>query len=231
MRSRLDLFCSAVCFALALATAQFAAAQRPYRVIYPEQRQIEYRDPSATWPIPLQPSSPPPTYSNPPTGDTRYFSLDDAIRTSLGNMDVVRLLAGVTAVNSGRTIYDPAIINTTIDQALGRFDPTIVVRNTWSYDDLPSAVRNNAIVGTATDRHRVDLDLQKQNAFGGTAALGLVATRESFLLDPQLPPPGLNPLGSSALALGYTQPFLRGAGLRANLAPVPPDRRHAIRRR
>src|SRR6187397_1580083 len=120
-------------FALALLPAQFAPAQNvpshisdghpPYRIIYPEQRQIEYRDPSQTFPAPLPPSSQPPTVSNPPTGDQRFFALDDAIRTSLGNGRVVRILAGVSAVNSGRTIYDAAITNTTIDQALGRFDP------------------------------------------------------------------------------------------------------------
>src|SRR5690242_4215698 len=87
-------------FALALLPAKFAPAQNPpvqnlrdhlpYRIIYPEQRQIQYRDPIQFFPAPLPPTSPPPTVLNPPTGDQRYFALDDAIRTSLGNMRVVR---------------------------------------------------------------------------------------------------------------------------------------------
>src|SRR5262249_62293832 len=86
-------------FALALLPAKFAPAQNlrdhpPYRIIYREQRQIQYRDPVQFFPAPLPPTSEPPTVLNPPTGDQRYFALDDAIRTSLGNMRVVRILGG-----------------------------------------------------------------------------------------------------------------------------------------
>src|SRR4051794_26290305 len=98
--------CRAAClvaamFALALWPARFAPAQYPYRVIYPEQLEIDYRDSSQFPEIPLPPSGPPPTVTTPPTGDTRFFPLDDAIRTSLGNGRVVRVLAGVNAINSG----------------------------------------------------------------------------------------------------------------------------------
>ncbi|MBW8885749.1 MAG: hypothetical protein JF612_13450, partial [Planctomycetia bacterium] len=84
-------------FALALLPAKFASAQNlrdhpPYRIIYPEQRQVQYRDPSQFFFTPLPPSSPPPTVINPPTGDQRYFALDDVIRTSLGNARVIRVL-------------------------------------------------------------------------------------------------------------------------------------------
>ena len=92
MRTGLRLVMATAVFALAWQPARFAPAQYPYRVIYPEQRQIDYRDPSQFPPIPLPPSSPPPTVSNRPTGDIRYFALDDAVRTSLGNARVVRVL-------------------------------------------------------------------------------------------------------------------------------------------
>src|SRR5881409_3106043 len=117
MRGCRVAFLVAAMFALAFLPARFAPAQYPYRVIYPEQLEIEYRDPSDFPLIPLPPSGPPPTVTMPPNGDTRYFALDDAVRTSLGNARVIRVLAGVNAVSTGRTIYDPAIINTTIDQA------------------------------------------------------------------------------------------------------------------
>ena len=61
----------AAIFALAILPAKFAPAQYPYRVIYPEQRQVEYRDPSPLPAIPLPPTAAPPTVSAPPTGDTR----------------------------------------------------------------------------------------------------------------------------------------------------------------
>src|SRR6266576_1790812 len=47
-------------FALALLPAKFAPAQHPpYRIIYPEQLTIAYRDPSQFFPAPLPPSGPP----------------------------------------------------------------------------------------------------------------------------------------------------------------------------
>src|ERR1043165_2545274 len=88
-------------FALATLPAKLAPAQvpttlgvhdhPPYRLIYPQQRQPAYRDPSQFPVVPLPPASPPPTVTNPPTGQQRYFGLDDAIRTSLGNARVVRI--------------------------------------------------------------------------------------------------------------------------------------------
>lgn len=221
---------AAAVFALALQPARFAPAQHrrvdhPYRIIYPEQRQIEYRDPSQFPPIPLPPTSPPPTVGAPPPGNTRLFALDDAIRTSLENAPVVRLLAGVTAVSSGRTIYDPAVTNTTIDQALGRFDPFLVVNNNWDRVEEPRAafdpVTGSFIGGSAIDRYRMNLALTKDNPLGGQWAFGVNVVEQNFphsVLPPDVLP--LNPQTATNTELSYTQPLLRGAGLRANLAPV-----------
>jgi outer membrane protein TolC len=211
-------------FALALAPARFAPAQYPYRVIYPEQRQIEYRDPSQFPAIPLPPSSSPPTVTVPPTGDTRYFALDDAVRTSLGNARVIRVLAGVNAVASGRTIYDTAITNTTVDQALGRFDPFFQVNNNWDHIDQPKAVftppAGAAITGTDIEQYRLNVGLTKNNPLGGQFNLAVNVTEQTFPggISPLLVP--LNPQTTANTALSYTQPLLQGAGMRANLAPV-----------
>lgn len=226
MRSRLANLGLAIALALALQPAQPACAQHPpYRVIYPEQREVEYRDPSPLPVIYPQPSSPPPTTSDPPTGDIRYFALNDAIRTSLGNARVVRLLTGVSAVNSGQTIYDPAITNTAIDQALGRFDPAIVVNNNWDYIDLPKAtfdpVTGARITGNPLDQYRMNMALTKQNPLGGQWQFGVNVTEQRFphsTIPPALLP--LNPQTASDASFSYNQPFLQGAGLRANLAPV-----------
>ena len=220
----------AVMFALALLPARFAHAQHargghPYRVIYPEQREIRYRDASKFPAIPLPPSSAPPTVATPVTGGERLLSLDEAIRISLENARVVRLLAGVTAVSSGRTIYDPAVTNTTIDQALGRFDPSLVVNNNWEREELPRAGFiqgiGPVIGGSTIDRYNMNLAITKDNPLGGTLAFGVNVVEQNFphsvLPSEDLP---LNPQTATNTQLRYEQPFLRGAGLRTNLAPV-----------
>jgi outer membrane protein TolC len=67
------------------------------------------------------------------------MSLDDAIRIAVQNARVVRQLAGTTATASGRTIYDAAITNTTIDQAQAAFDPAFKWNNTWNRTNVPAA--------------------------------------------------------------------------------------------
>src|SRR5207249_5656566 len=68
------------------------------------------------------------------------LGLDEAIRVTLANSQVVRILSGVTAVPSGATIYDPAITLPTIDQAKARFDPNLSVTNTFARMSPPIAV-------------------------------------------------------------------------------------------
>ena len=121
--------------------AQPAAAQRLVPTFFPEQRSIIVRAPSQLVPSRLPDSLPPSTVSNPqPELQPVQLSLDDMIRMSLGNVDVVRILAGTTATNSGRTIYDPAITNTAIDQQNAQFDPTLSVSNTWNRMENPQAI-------------------------------------------------------------------------------------------
>jgi outer membrane protein TolC len=238
-------------FALALLPAKFAPAQYPpsrppYRIIYREARQVQYRDPIQFFPAPLPPTSEPPTVLNPPTGDQRYFDLDDTIRTSLANMRVVRILGSgglisiastgggggnvvstsvVGAGNSGRTIYDAAITNTTIDQALGRFDPFVQVQNNFDYIDEPKAAFDPAtgsfITGQPIDQYRFFTGVTKNNPLGGQFNLGVNVLDQRFphsILPPSLLP--LNPQSTANASLSYTQPLLAGAGIRANLAPV-----------
>src|SRR5262245_46625925 len=177
---------TAAIFALASALALLSAArdavgQGPYRIIYPGQRTIEYRDPSQFPYVPLPPSAPPATVANPPAGDVRYMSLDDAIRICLENDEVVRILTGVTAVASGSTIYDPAITNTLIDQEQARFDPFLTVNNAWDRVDLPSAffldptnpAAGSAIGNLRTNDHRLNVGVTKDNPLGGQWDFGL----------------------------------------------------------
>ena len=203
--------------------AQPAAAQRLVPTFFPEQRSIVVRDPSQLMPSRLPDSLPPSTVSNPqPELQPVPVSLDDTIRMSLGNVDVIRVLAGTTATNSGRTIYDPAINNTAIDQQNAQFDPTLSVSNTWNRMENPQAVFDplipgqSIITGLRNDSFNTSTNLTKQNAFGGTFGVGFDAT-PSRLTPGTFP---LNPQTRSSSNLNYTQPLLQGGRLGANLAPI-----------
>lgn len=203
--------------------AESAEAQRVLPTLFPEQRSISVRDPSQLARTPLPQTPDPSTVSNPqPDLQPLLLSLDEAIRTSLRNMDVVRVLAGVTATSSGRTIYDPAVTNTGIDQENARFDPTLNINNSWNRLENPSAIFDpvipgqSLITGLRTENFRNTINLSKQNALGGVwdFDFSAVPTR----LQPGAFP--LNPLTTTATSLGYTQPLLQGGRVGANLAPI-----------
>src|SRR6516165_10447268 len=109
-------------------------------VILPEQQTIDYRDPAQLPPAPLPETPPPRTVAAPrPETPDWPLSLDEAIKIALENARVIRVLAGVSATSSGQTIYDTAIINTTIDQAQARFDPVLSQNNHWNRNNVPFA--------------------------------------------------------------------------------------------
>jgi outer membrane protein TolC len=203
--------------------AKSAEAQRVLPTLFPEQRSISVRDPSRLQRTPLPPSPDPSTVSKPlPDLQPLQLSLDEAIRTSLRNMEVVRVLAGVMATNSGRTIYDPAVTNTGIDEQNATFDPTLSIKNSWNRLENPSAIFDpvvpgqSLITGLRTDNFRNTINLSKQNALGGIWDFDFSAV-------PSRSRPGvfpLNPMTSTATSLGYTQPLLQGGRIGANLAPI-----------
>lgn len=166
---------------------------------------------------------PPATVSAPqPEAEEVYLSLDEAIRIALDNSEVVRVLAGVTAVSSGRTIYDPTISNTVIDQEKGRFDPVLQVNNTFNHLENPQAIltaldpARARITGIQTDNYNLSTSLSKTMVHGGTASITFNDTYSHF--EPGIFP--LNPQNQGDLTLQFTQPLLQGAGARANLAPI-----------
>ena len=83
----------------------------------------------------------PPTVADPQfDAQPRNLTLNEAINITLANSEVVRVLSGVTASTSGRTIYDVAITNTTIDQQKGVFDPTLRFNNVWNQVENPIGI-------------------------------------------------------------------------------------------
>jgi len=202
--------------AVVLGTSAVASPQEAWRFILPEQRRLEIRDPS-TLPKARLPAVPPPrTVSDPHSAaEPVRLSLDDAIRTALANSEVVRVLAGTTATSSGRTVYDPAITNTQIDQARASFDPAIQVTNDFNRRETPQAdPSGNAIVGTATQDYEMSMGLSKTTVTGATANLN-VHTNPS-----RTTAGGLNPQTPSSVEMSLTQPLLQGGGSRSNVAPL-----------
>jgi len=201
-----------------------AAGQDTYHFNFPEQRTTAVRQPAELRQFPLPPSGRPPTVAHPLSDRTpqRRLSLDEAIRTALENDRVIRILAGETAVNSGKTIYDVAIANTVVDQQTARFNPFITVNNNWDQLKLPSAIpdpgdpSNTLINGFRTDQHRLDVAVTKDNPLGGQFAVGANSIRQMFA--PGISP--LNPQTTSSASIGYTQPLLQGFGRPVNLAPI-----------
>ncbi|MAT72373.1 MAG: hypothetical protein CMJ58_22955 [Planctomycetaceae bacterium] len=190
--------------------------------IKPEQRSIRVRHPTQFPRVPLPDVPPPPTVSAPQWDAPAWdLSLDEAIRTALSNAEIVRVLAGVAAVSSGRSIYDAAISNAGIDIAQGVFDPTVSVNNFWDRTESPFAFEDpgdpqrTLIDGSQTDRYDLDFEISKANLTGGVWAFG-VSDGTSRVPGVAL----LNPANRTALDLSYTQPLLKGGGLAVNRAPI-----------
>lgn len=190
--------------------------------IFPESRQIPHRPPQGIPRYRLPSEAVPNTVARKTELEAVGLSLDETIRQTLANAEVIRILTGTTAVASGRTIYDPAIANTVIDQETGRFDPALTANNAWNQVETPIPVFDPVIPGATrigsreTDSYTFDGGLSKTNTLGGTARLG--GTNDTSRFAPGVFP--LDPESRSALDVSYTQPLLQGAGRGANMAPV-----------
>jgi outer membrane protein TolC len=210
------------------------AQDKGWHLFRREERTLVIPDPP---PLPRFPTAdaPAPATVTEPTknGAPQPLGLDDAIRITLANSKVIRVLAGTTAVSSGSTIYDPAVAATTIEEAKGRFDPNLTVNNTFARQSLPGGIidpldpTRALIDGLPVNSYDMNLGLSKVNSLGGTARLGVDVnpsrTPGAIPLNP------LNPQARSSIELSYTQPLLQGAGRAANLAPIVIARLNAER--
>jgi outer membrane protein TolC len=191
--------------------------------ILPEQRTIEHRDPSELPPARIPENTPPRTVSDPQLNLPEWrLSLDEALRISLENARVIRVLAGTAAVSSGQTIYEAAITNTTIDQERARFDPVFSQKDTWTHADNPSPFLDPVNFGRAllfdgqSDTFQAQTGLSKTNVLGGQAGLNVVDTNTHLNSVGN----ALNPQNQNSIALTYNQPLLQGAGFAVNTAPI-----------
>ncbi|MFV1966472.1 MAG: TolC family protein [Pirellulaceae bacterium] len=210
---------------VACAFLSLAQAEHPFQLILPEQRAIRVRDPSELVHVEIPHTPRPPTVSALHEDlSPRYLSLDETIRTALANAEIIRVLAGVIAVSSGRTIYDTAIVNNGVDEQNAVFDPRVSVQNGFNRLETPGIIFDPSrisplppvIEGLRRDDYRMDFDLSKPTITGGTFRFGVTANPAQSrptvsILDPQ---------SRSNAELSYTQPLLQGSGVRANLARI-----------
>lgn len=204
--------------ALVLAFAPLAPAQRFPSFLPPGQSTIEVRDPSELPHLTIPDVPPPATVANPEAElPERSLSLDEAIRIALANSEVVRVLAGASAVSSGQTIYDTAIVNNQVDQQVSRFDPTLKIDNTWNRKETPGIGFIEDwnwwyLRGDRQDAYLFDMGLSKTTLSGGTARFGVLANPYRTDFDIRRSP--------SSLDLSYTQPLLQGGGWAVNRVPI-----------
>ncbi len=200
-----------------------AQADEPFRPILPEQRCLDIRNPGELCQVPVPLTARPATVQdNQFEAPPRLLTLNDAINIALSNSQVIRILGGVTATTSGRTVYDTAITNTSIDAQRALFDPNFRLNNAWNQIENPGASFDpgnptNAIIsGVQNEGYGLDVGLSKRNLLGGTTNFGVNSNTNR--ITPGVFP--LNPADRTATELSYTQPFLQGAGISVNQAPI-----------
>jgi outer membrane protein TolC len=148
------------------------------------------------------------------------MSLDEAIRIAIDNAKALRRLAGLNVVPTGRTIYDTAVQNTQVDAAQARFDPTVTFFNRFTQRETdatfaPALGPPLTFPGAVADRVGNLLTVQQTNVSGGTLQ-AIAADVSTGFSGPRL----LDSLGWPSVGIGYTQPFLQGAGRPVNMAPI-----------
>lgn len=198
-------------------------AQIRYQLFEPEEETVRVRDPRELPRVPLPRIAPPATVTRhridvQPTP----LSLNETIRVALANAEVVRFIGGQSASSSGRTIYDVAIANTTIDREKARFDPNFNLQNSFNRNESAAAIFDPndplraILTGLRTDDYRLTAGFTKTTRTGATAALNVAAspTRVHSGNGP------LNPQSASSAELVWTQPLMQGAGRAANEAPI-----------
>ncbi len=204
---------SALALPLAL-SANFTAGQTLQ--VLPEQLRIEVRNPEQLSRTALPDVATPFTVaSSSETRDEQRLSLDEAIQIAVRNAEVVRVLNGVSAVSSGRTIYDVSISNANIDAQTAIFDPSFDITTTINKTDRPDGgydLLSGVFTGSSTDSNNTIIGLSKRNYNG--ASVGLNANGVNSYFSPGVPS------YRTFAEITLRQPLARGYGRDVNLAPV-----------
>ncbi|MEM7456069.1 MAG: TolC family protein [Planctomycetota bacterium] len=190
-------------------SVEFAGAQ--LIKVAPEQRRIQVRQPHQLPQVRPVSATLPFTILTEENRQQEKLSLDEAIRVAIQNAEVIRVLGGVSAGSSGRTIYDVAISNTGIDDAVARFDPQFSINSVFNHSDPVGAT-------FYSDRVTTSVGVNRTLPTGATTGLNINSIGSYF--GPGAPPVPLDPQFDSTVGLDFRQPFMRGYGCDVNLAPV-----------
>ncbi|WP_165073673.1 TolC family protein [Paludisphaera rhizosphaerae] len=217
---------------------------------------------SSSTPLPIPKIAKPRTTNDPEADEIWPMTLQEAIRIGLDNSEVVRVIAfgaqGIpvggfepSPLNNGaaggiasslgagtlQSVYDPAIQETQIAQALSVFDTALITNLTYGKSTQPF---NNAVQGgtltlggiktpviSIQDTANFQVGLQKRNALGGTMSVthnvNWLYQNSTFLVYPSA--------YTTNLQLSLSQPLMGSAplpgqsagpavGLEANRAPI-----------
>ncbi len=189
------------------------------------------------------PDTPAPQLASDPESAEKWpLTLHECMEIALAHSKIVRQLNRTGAVrtfseagNAPTTIYDPAIEETRVEEALGRFDPTLLINWFWGHDR--EFVNNNIQGGVITQNGQIF----KEDLFGGVAArsTGLPGAGDLLTLRKPIATGGEVSIGfntdytlpnlgnrfyrsafDSSLFTTIRQPLLRGAGVDVNRAPI-----------
>jgi outer membrane protein TolC len=170
--------------------------------------------------VPVPDCPPPRTPGTPEGAEVWELSLEDATRIALENARVLRTRVG-TGVTAGRvTTYDPAILETAVDEALAVFDTNLALSMFWNRIDQPSGTTFGGGIPIPVERDQATFQasLTKLLAAGGTAGINY---NTNYLFLPRLSFPGsVNPQHSPNVEFTFRQPLLARAGVDVNRAPI-----------
>ncbi|HEX4143926.1 MAG TPA: TolC family protein [Pirellulales bacterium] len=208
--------------------------------------QIEYPDAQTTSLADVENAAPPLTIENPIPKEFWNVTLEDCVKMALDNSKVMRSLGGryassaqtqraqtgeppdalITSPDTSRSVYDPAITETTpftgTEYALSAFDTVLASSVTWQRNDRPQNVREGlatAIFNPVFQENNANFQasLSKTNATGGT----MTFSNTTFYDQTNTPTWQVPSTYAVTYQAAFNQPLMQGAGVMYNRIAGP----------
>ncbi len=208
---------------------------------------IEYPDANTTMLADVENTLPPMTLENAKPKDFWNLKLEECVKIALDNSKVMRSLGGrysesafqprsqtgeapdaiTTNPDASRSVYDPAIVETTpfagTEYALSAFDTTVGASMFWQHNDHPQNVRVNTVASAVfapvfqENNATWQAQLSKTNAYGGTWTL----QNNTFYDQTNNPTWAVPSTYNANFQAQFNQPLLQGAGVMYNRIAGP----------
>jgi outer membrane protein TolC len=208
--------------------------------------QIEYPDAQTTSLADVENAAPPLTIENPIPKEFWNVTLEDCVKIALDNSKVMRTLGGryassantqraqvgeapdalVTSPDTSRSVYDPAITESTpftgTEYALSAFDTVLASSVTWQRNDRPQNVKEGlatAIFNPVFQENNANFQasLSKTNATGGT----MTFSNTTFYDQTNTPTWQVPSTYALTYQAAFNQPLMQGAGVMYNRIAGP----------